>query len=87
MGEHSYDNRNDESVSVAEWIATTLIMVIPLVNIVMPFVWAFGSGTKRSKSNFFKAQILMGLIGVVLYFLFAGVLFNSYNRMPGQMWF
>jgi hypothetical protein len=58
-------------------------MAIPLVNIIMPFVWAFGSGTKTSKANFFKAQIIMVLIGLVLYFLLGGMLF-SHIRMPRQ---
>lgn len=83
MGERKYDYGNNDPVSVSEWIMTTLIMAIPLVNIIMPFVWAFGSGTKTSKANFFKAQIIMVLIGLVLYFLLGGMLF-SHIRMPRQ---
>jgi len=83
LGERKYDYGNNDPVSVSEWIMTTLIMAIPLVNIIMPFVWAFGSGTKTSKANFFKAQIIMVLIGLVLYFLLGGMLF-SHIRMPNQ---
>jgi hypothetical protein len=83
LGERKYDYGNNDPVSVSEWIMTTLIMAIPLVNIIMPFVWAFGSGTKTSKANFFKAQIIMVLIGLVLYFLLGGMLF-SHIRMPRQ---
>jgi len=83
LGERKYDYGNNDPVSVSEWIMTTLIMAIPLVNIVMPFVWAFGSGTKTSKANFFKAQMVMVLIGLVLYFIVGGMLF-SYIRMPRQ---
>jgi hypothetical protein len=83
LGERKYDYGNNNPVSVSEWIMTTLIMAIPLVNIIMPFVWAFGSGTKTSKANFFKAQIIMVLIGLVLYFLLGGMLF-SHIRMPRQ---
>ena len=38
-----------------------LLMYIPLVNIVMMFVFAF-SGSKKSKKNFFKAMLIMVLI-------------------------
>ena len=86
MGEYRYEHGNNEPVSVSEWMITALIMAIPLVNIVMPFVWAFGNGTKTSKSNFFKAQLVVALIGVIFYFLFAGMIF-SYIRMPSQIMF
>lgn len=83
LGDARYDHGKNEPVSVSEWIITTIVMAIPLVNIVMPFVWAFGGGTKTSKANFFKAQIVLVLIGLLLYFLVGGMLF-SYIRMPSQ---
>lgn len=60
----------DEVITIKEWLITLLIMCIPLVNIVMIFVWAFGGGTKTSKANFFKAQLVFLLIGVILWVLF-----------------
>ena len=33
-------------------------MMIPCVNIIMMFVWAFSSTEKKSKSNFFKAYLI-----------------------------
>jgi len=57
---------NDEVVSYKEWLITLLIMMIPVVNIVMMFVWAFGDETKKSKSNYFKAALTMAAIGIVL---------------------
>jgi len=60
-----------------DWIITLLIMFVPIVNIVMPFVWAFGSATNPSKANFFKAQIIIAAIGIILWFLFFGAIFAS----------
>ena len=67
-------NENPEPVSMKEWIITMLILMIPLVNLVMPFVWAFGGSANPSKANFFKAQIIFALVGIVLWFLFVGAL-------------
>lgn len=70
-------NRKEDSsevVSVGEWLMTSLIMAIPIVNIVMVFVWAFGGGAKKSKANFFKAAIIMMIISIVLAFFFIGSL-------------
>lgn len=59
----------EEPVSMGEWLLSMLIMLIPCVNIIMMFVWAFGSGVKKSKSNFFKASLIFTAIVVVLEFV------------------
>lgn len=77
----------EEPVSFADWMISMLIMCIPCVNIVMIFVWAFGSGTKKSKSNYFKAVLVWSLISIVLMFvlmiafgaIFASMDTGSYN--------
>ncbi|OPL07649.1 MAG: hypothetical protein AVO33_04320 [delta proteobacterium ML8_F1] len=73
--------RNSETVSVKEWIITSLIMMIPLVNLIMPFVWAFSSNTKSSKANYFRALLLLTLAGLVLYILFAGAVAGQLFRL------
>jgi hypothetical protein len=52
----------EEPVSIGEWMIAMLLMCIPCVNIIMMFVWAFGSGAKKSKSNYFKAALIWFLI-------------------------
>ncbi len=47
-----------QAISTGEWVVTLLISAIPLVNIIMWFVWAFGSGTPESKSNWAKATLI-----------------------------
>ena len=77
----------EEPVSFGEWMLTTLIMCIPCVNIVMMFVWAFGSGTKKSKSNYFKAALVWALIGIVFGFVmsiaFGAALANIFINNKG----
>lgn len=60
------ENDLEEPVSFGDWMVTTLIMCIPCVGLIMMFVWAFGSGTKKSKSNYFKAMLVWALISIVL---------------------
>ena len=38
-------------ISVGEWIITTIILAIPIVGIIMLFVWGFRSNTQPSKAN------------------------------------
>ncbi len=61
----------EEPMSVKDWIITLLIMMIPIVNIVMLFVWAFSGKEKKSKSNYFKASLIMGGIVIAFSIVFA----------------
>lgn len=61
----------EEPVTKGEWAISFFLMMIPCVGFIMMFVWAFGKTEKKSKSNFFKVQLIfMGVI-FVLYLLLA----------------
>jgi hypothetical protein len=53
-------------MSVKDWMIITLVMIIPIVNIIMMFVWAFGEGNPNRK-NYFKASLI-----------WAGIILDSY---------
>lgn len=57
-------------VTMGEWVVTLLLCALPVVNIIMLFVWAFGGGAKASKRNWARAALLFGVIafGVVIVF-------------------
>jgi hypothetical protein len=57
---------NSGVVKTVDWVVTMLILAIPLVNLIMLFVWAFGSGANPNKANFAKAVLLWILIGIVI---------------------
>ncbi len=56
----------EEPVSMGEWLISMLLMCIPCVNIVLMFVWAFGSNVNKSKSNYFKAALIWAGISIAL---------------------
>lgn len=66
----------EEPVSIGEWIITYLIMMVPCVNIIMMFVWAFSKNEKKSKSNYFKVSLGVFAIGFVLY-IFIIIIFGA----------
>ena len=53
-------------MSVKEWLVIDLLMMIPCVNLIVVFVWAFSSSEKMSKYNFFKANLIFA--GCILAF-------------------
>lgn len=64
------ERREEETVSIGSWLIAYLILCIPIVNIVMLFVWAFSDNSPKSKSNWAKASLIWIAIGVVLFLLF-----------------
>lgn len=56
----------EETITLGSWMVTLLLSMIPCVNLIMLFVWAFGGNGPVSKSNWAKAQLIFMLISVVL---------------------
>lgn len=85
--QYSYQQPNtelEEPITMGEWLITLLIMMIPCVNIIMMFVWAFSSNEKKSKSNYFKAALIVGGIALVLYIILILVVGASMAAMTGM---
>ncbi|MDR1674621.1 MAG: zinc ribbon domain-containing protein [Oscillospiraceae bacterium] len=78
---------SETPVSVGEWMLMALIMMIPLVGLVMMFVWAFGANEKKSKSNWAKASLIWAAIYIGLTIIIsialvaAGISFFDYLTM------
>ncbi len=56
---------------VKDWLITNIIAFIPLIGIIMLFVWAFGSSEiNENKKNWAKSLILIQVILIALVILF-----------------
>lgn len=81
--EQRYDNfeKTSNEMTVGDWLITTLILIIPIVNIVMLFIWSFGNPDPRR--NYARASLIWMAISIVLMLIFYGVaiafFFNSFN--------
>jgi len=64
------DQNNAPVIRVGEWVLTILLLAIPIVNLVLLFVWGFGGGANPSKANFAKASLIWMAIGIVLTIIF-----------------
>ena len=67
-------DREYQPMSISDWLVTYLIMLIPLVNLIMIFVWGFGSNTQPSKANWAKASLIWFSILIIVYVLFLGII-------------
>lgn len=68
-------------ISVGEWLISMLIMIIPIVNIVMLFIWGFGSPDPRR--NYARASLIWMAICIGLAVLFYGVMIALFFSVGG----
>jgi len=73
-------NHNYRPVTIGNWVLTYLLMLIPIVNIILIFVWAFGSNTEVSKANWAKASLIWFLIGIVVWLVLGGLIAGLASR-------
>lgn len=57
-------------MTLGDWMITLLILAIPVVNIVMAFVWGFGGNAPKSKQNFCRAVLIYYAIAFAFSMLF-----------------
>jgi hypothetical protein len=64
-------------MSLGAYIGFFLLLCIPLANIVLLFVWAFGSAVNRNKKNLARALLIFLLIFVVLAIIFGDSIYKA----------
>lgn len=81
------ETRESAPVSLGDWILTLIVLAIPIVGLVMMFVWGFSSGTHPSKRNYCRALLIFLLIAIILWILFmmlfGATLFSAAHSMGG----
>lgn len=64
-------------MTVGDFILTFFLLAIPIVNIILVFVWAFGESVNQNKKNMAKAVLILMVIGVVIS-IAMGILFATF---------
>ena len=83
--QQQYGQAQAPVIGVGEWVVTYIVLALPIVGLIMAFVWGFGSGTNPNKANFCKAYLIFIAIAVALYVLLivfivgAGAAAGGYN--------
>ncbi|MCX7842297.1 MAG: hypothetical protein N2489_04400 [Clostridia bacterium] len=68
-------------MTMGNYIGMFLLLAIPLVNIILLFVWSFGGNVNLNKKNFARASLLLFVIVFAIYLIVGasilGALFKS----------
>jgi hypothetical protein len=66
-----YNNYKKEPLSLGGWIITLIILAIPILDIIMLCIWAFG-GNRDEREKFAKAALILIIIGGIISIGFIG---------------
>ena len=74
-----------QTMSVTDWLINLVLAAIPLVGIILLFVWAFGNDGNITRKNWAKANLLLAAIILGLWLLiilpiFGMAIFGMANR-------
>jgi len=78
------DDKKVKIITTSEWILTKLMVLIPVVNIIMLFIWAYNKKTDLNKSNWAKAELVVLFVKFIFYIIiiFIAIIFilNFFNE-------
>ncbi|PWM43185.1 MAG: hypothetical protein DBX52_00080 [Clostridiales bacterium] len=67
--------KEEETIGIGRWLLYQIVLLIPIANIVMLFVWSFGNSEKNQTfRNWAKSRLIFLLIEVVFSILLVAVL-------------
>jgi hypothetical protein len=72
--------KNQDTLSVGDWMIILLLITIPVVNLIMLFLWALSCDTNVTKSNFAKAALMWFVVIIILWLLFFASLASIFYR-------
>ena len=78
-------NPDSDPLRVGQYIGMLLLMCIPLLNIILLFVWSFGGSVNLNKKNFAKASLILGAIGLILSIVFGAALSSIIGELLDGM--
>lgn len=61
----------EKPMTIGDWILTWILLSIPVVGLIMLFVWALSSNTQKSKQNFARATFVVIFFWFILFFMLA----------------
>jgi hypothetical protein len=77
----------EKPLTTGEWFVTLLVLALPLIGLVMHFVWAFGGGGNVGRRNFCRATLLwiavifcLGVVAFVSFILLGGTMAALLNQ-------
>lgn len=74
-----------EPLRVGQYIGMLLLMCVPILGIILLFVWSFGGSVNLNKKNYARAMLIVCAIGLILSIIFGAALTSIIGELLGGM--
>ncbi len=73
------------AMRMGEWLITLILCAIPVVNVIMLFIWALEGSGNPNRKNFAVAMLILAGIEMVIFTIsigyFAGMLYQVFDAL------
>ena len=74
-----------EPLRVGQYIGMLLLMCVPILGVILLFVWSFGGSVNLNKKNYARAMLIVCAIGLILSIIFGAALTSIIGELLGGM--
>jgi hypothetical protein len=78
-----FGQMRDEPLRVGQYIGMFLLMCVPILNIILLFIWGFGSSTNLNKKNFARAALILCAIMLIFWIAAGGIITGFLGSIMG----
>lgn len=78
------DQKTNRYTSVGDWVLNIFLIGLPVIGLILLFVWAFGDGQREDRKNWSKAMLIWYLITIGIVVIF-GVIFGGIAALTAVM--
>ena len=72
-----------EPLSIGQYVGMFLLMMVPILNIILLFVWGFGSNANLNRKNFAKASLILAAVCLILSIFAGGIIGKIISGIMG----
>jgi len=70
-----------EPLRVGQYIGMLLLMCVPILSVILLFMWSFGGSVNLNKKNFARAMLIFSAVGVILSVIFGAALTSTIGEL------
>lgn len=68
-------------LTVGQYLGMYLLMCVPILNIVLLFMWAFGHSVNLNKKNYARAVLILCAVSAVIWIIFGGIFIGALSSL------
>ena len=80
---YSGQTGGSEPLRVGQYIGMLLLMYVPLINIILLFMWSFGSSVNPNKKNFARASLILCAVSLIIMLIAGGAIIGVLGEIMG----